>query len=131
MKNISKSFFGNKVNTDVEFILEKGEIHALLGENGAGKTTLMNMLTGVYFPDEGDIYFKGKKLNFKFPGKALEIGIGMVHQRFSLVGNLTVLENLILGHPDNKFVINIPEKKKLIKTYMDQFNFQVDLDAIV
>jgi len=131
MKNISKSFYGNKVNTDVEFKLEKGEIHALLGENGAGKTTLMNMLTGVYFPDEGEIYFKGKKLAFKFPGEALQIGIGMVHQRFSLVGNLTVLENLILGHPENKFIINIPEKKKLIKTYMDQFNFQIDLNAIV
>jgi simple sugar transport system ATP-binding protein len=131
MKNISKSFFGNKVNTAVDFALEKGEIHALLGENGAGKTTLMNMLTGVYLPDEGDIYFKGKKLDFNFPGEALQIGIGMVHQRFSLVGNLTVLENLILGHPDNKYVINIPEKKKLIKTYMDQFNFQVDLSAIV
>jgi ABC-type uncharacterized transport system ATPase subunit len=131
MKNISKSFYGNKVNTDVEFTLEKGEIHALLGENGSGKTTLMNMLTGVYFPDEGDIYFKGKKLAFKFPGEALQIGIGMVHQRFSLVENLSVLENIILGHLDNKFVINIPEKKKLIKTYMDQFNFQLDLNAIV
>jgi len=131
MNGISKSFYGNKVNTDVEFKLQKGEIHALLGENGAGKTTLMNMLTGVYFPDEGDIYFKGEKITFDFPGKALQLGIGMVHQRFSLVGNLTVLENLILGHPDNKFVINIPEKKKLIKTYMDQFNFQLDLNAIV
>ena len=131
MNGISKSFYGNKVNTDVEFKLQKGEIHALLGENGAGKTTLMNMLTGVYFPDEGDIYFKGEKITFDFPGKALQFGIGMVHQRFSLVGNLTVLENLILGHPDNKFVINIPEKKKLIKTYMDQFNFQLDLNAIV
>ncbi len=131
MNGISKSFYGNKVNTDVEFKLQKSEIHALLGENGAGKTTLMNMLTGVYFPDEGDIYFKGEKITFDFPGKALQFGIGMVHQRFSLVGNLTVLENLILGHPDNKFVINIPEKKKLIKTYMDQFNFQLDLNAIV
>jgi general nucleoside transport system ATP-binding protein len=131
MKNISKSFYGNKVNTGVEFTLETGEIHALLGENGAGKTTLMNMLTGVYFPDEGDIYFKGKKLTYSFPGEALKTGIGMVHQRFSLVENLTVLENIILGHPDNKFIINIPEKKKVIKTYMDQFNFQLDLDAIV
>ena len=131
MKNISKSFYGNKVNTDVEFKLERGEIHALLGENGAGKTTLMNMLTGVYFPDEGSIYFKEDKITLDFPGKALQIGIGMVHQRFSLVGNLTVLENLILGHPDNKFILNIPEKKKLIHTYMDQYNFQLDLDAVV
>jgi general nucleoside transport system ATP-binding protein len=131
MKNISKSFFGNKVNTNVDFTLEKGDIHALLGENGAGKTTLMNMLTGVYFPDEGDIYFKGKKITYNFPGEALQIGIGMVHQRFSLVGNLTVLENLILGHPENKFVLDLQKKRKLIQTYMDQFKFHVDLDAIV
>ncbi len=131
MQNITKAFFGNKVNTDIDFLLSRGEIHALLGENGAGKTTLMNMLTGVYFPDNGNIFFKGKKVAFEFPGKALQIGIGMVHQRFSLVGNLTVLENLILGYPGNKFILNIPEKKKLIKTYMDQYDFQVDLDAIV
>jgi simple sugar transport system ATP-binding protein len=131
MKNISKSFFGTKVNKNIDFTLHKGEIHALLGENGAGKTTLMNMLTGVYYPDSGEIYHQGEKVIFDFPGKALKIGIGMVHQRFSLVGNLTVLENLILGHPDNKFVLNLPQKRKLIKTYMDQFNFQVDLDSIV
>lgn len=131
MKNISKSFFGTKVNTDIDFTLGEGEIHALLGENGAGKTTLMNMLTGVYFPDKGDIYFKGKRLAFNFPGEALQIGIGMVHQRFSLVGNLTVLENLILGHPENKFVLDLQKNRKLIQTYMDQFKFQVDLDAIV
>jgi len=131
MKGISKSFYGNLVNSNIDFILHEGEIHALLGENGAGKTTLMNMLTGVYYPDSGEIFHKDKKIVFDFPGKALLSGIGMVHQRFSLVGNLTVLENLILGHPNNKFVLNIPEKKKLIKTYMDQFNFQVDLDSIV
>jgi len=131
MTGISKSFYGQKVNTEIDFTLRKGEIHALLGENGAGKTTLMNMLTGVYYPDEGEIDFKGEKIVFDFPGKALLTGIGMVHQRFSLVGNLTVLENLILGHPDNKFVLNIPAKKKLIKTYMDQYNFYVDLDAVV
>jgi len=131
MKNISKSFYGNKVNTDIEFRLERGEIHALLGENGAGKTTLMNMLTGVYFPDEGSIYFKGGKITYNYPGEALKIGIGMVHQRFSLVGNLTVLENLILGHPDNKFILDLQKNRKLIQTYMDQFKFQVDLDAVV
>lgn len=131
MEGISKSFYGTKVITNVEFTLQKGDIHALLGENGAGKTTLMNMLTGVYFPEEGDIYFKDDKISFDFPGKALRIGIGMVHQRFSLVGNLTVLENLILGHPENKFIVKVPEKKKLIQTYMDQYDFQIDLNAIV
>lgn len=131
MKGISKSFFGQMVNKEIDFTLRCGEIHALLGENGAGKTTLMNMLTGVYFPDAGDIFFQGKKLSFTFPGQALLQGIGMVHQRFSLVGNLTVLENLILGHPDNKFVLDLKAKRKLIQTYMDQFKFQVDLNAVV
>ncbi len=129
MESISKSFYGAKVNDCINFSLERGHIHALLGENGAGKTTLMNMLTGVYIQDDGKIYFKGEKINFDFPGKALAMGIGMVHQRFSLVGNLTVLENIILGHPENKYVLDIAEKKKLITTYMDQFNFKLDLDA--
>lgn len=131
MHNITKSFFENVVNSNIDFSLQEGEIHALLGENGAGKTTLMNMLTGVYSPDSGDIFFKGEKTVFTFPGKALQIGIGMVHQRFSLVGNLTVLENLILGHPDNKFVLDMQKKRKIINTYMDQYDFHIDLDAII
>ena len=131
MRNISKSFFGIKVNNKINFTLRKGEIQALLGENGAGKTTLMNMLTGVYFPDEGDTFFKGKKMVLNFPGDALSMGIGMVHQRFSLVGNLTVFENLILGHPKNKFIINVAVEKILIQKYMKQFDFHINLDAIV
>ncbi|MEA1971729.1 MAG: ABC transporter ATP-binding protein [Candidatus Cloacimonadota bacterium] len=131
MKNITKSFFENVVNSNIDFTLLEGEIHALLGENGAGKTTLMNMLTGVYSADSGEILFNSKKIVYDFPGKALRLGIGMVHQRFSLVGNLTVLENLILGHPDNKFVLNMENKRKLIKKYMHQYSFNLDLDAIV
>ena len=131
MENISKSFYGNEVVIDVDFTLKRGEIHALLGENGAGKTTLMNILTGVYFPNNGKMFFRNKKISLNFPGQALLLGLGMVHQRFSLIGNLTVLENLILGHPDNKFVLNIPEKKKLIASYMAQFNFHLDMNAIV
>ncbi len=131
MKGITKSFYGTKANDNIDFDLKLGEIHALLGENGTGKTTLMNILTGVYFPESGKMYFKGKEISHKFPGEALKIGIGMVHQRFSLIGNLTVLENIILGLPSNKFHLNLSERKKLITEYAEKYNFSVDLDAIV
>ncbi len=131
MKGINKSFFGNKANEDVNFTLKKGEIHALLGENGTGKTTLMNILTGVYEPDSGDIFYKGEKVHYKYPGQALEIGIGMVHQRFSLVGNLTVLENIILGNPKNSMYLNKKKISKQIEKYVQEYKFQVELDALV
>ena len=78
MQGITKSFFGNCVNDNIDLTLYAGKIHALLGENGAGKTTLMNMLTGVYYPDEGKIYHKGEKIVFDLPGKALKVGIGKI-----------------------------------------------------
>ncbi len=131
MKAITKSFFGNKANDNVSFSLKKGEIHALLGENGTGKTTLMNILTGVYEPDSGEIIYKGKKLTYSYPGQALELGIGMVHQRFSLVGSLTVLENIILGNPKNKIYLNTPKIKQELEKYAEEYKFQVDLDATV
>lgn len=131
MKNITKSFFGNKANDNVSFTLKKGEIHALLGENGTGKTTLMNILTGVYEPDSGDIFYKGKKLRYSYPGQALELGIGMVHQRFSLIGNLSVLENIILGNPKNSIYLNTKKITQELSKYAEEYKFQVDLDAIV
>jgi len=131
MSNITKTFFGNKANDKVNFTLKRGEIHALLGENGTGKTTLMNVLTGVYEPDSGDIFYKGKQVYFSYPGQALAQGIGMVHQRFSLVGNLTVLENIILGNPANSGYLNLKKIKKELTAYIEKYHFQVDLDSIV
>ncbi len=131
MKNITKSFFGNKANDNVSFSLKKGEIHALLGENGTGKTTLMNILTGVYEPDSGDIFYKGKKLRYSYPGEALELGIGMVHQRFSLIGSLSVWENIILGNPKNKLYLNTKKISQELEQYAKEYKFQVDLEAIV
>jgi len=131
MEGVCKSFLNQRVNDRVDFELRRGEIHALLGENGAGKTTLMNILTGVYFPDSGRILYKGKEVRFKFPGEALEHGIGMVHQNFSLVGKLTVLENVILGLPSNRRWLNLDERRRLIQRYADQFHFQIDMDAVV
>ena len=97
MKNITKVFPGVVANDNVNFALEQGEIHVLLGENGAGKTTLMNQLYGLYEPTSGEIYINGKLTNIKDPNVAIGMGIGMVHQHFMLVEPFTVAENIILG----------------------------------
>ncbi len=94
---ITKRFPGVLANDHVNFTLERGEIHALLGENGAGKSTLMNVLYGLYHPDEGEVQVDGKAINLNGPHDAIEHGIGMVHQHFMLVPPLTVTENIMLG----------------------------------
>src|SRR5512137_2202616 len=94
---ITKRFPGVLANDHVGFDLEKGEIHALLGENGAGKSTLMNILYGLYGPDEGEILINGQKAQITTPHDAIAKRIGMVHQHFMLVPPLTVTENIILG----------------------------------
>ena len=103
MKNITKIFPGTVANDRVDFDLEKGEIHVLLGENGAGKTTLMNILYGLYQQTSGEIYYHGKKVDIKGPNAAIALGIGMVHQHFMLVENFTVAENIILGNEPSKW----------------------------
>ncbi|MEM3453288.1 MAG: ATP-binding cassette domain-containing protein, partial [Candidatus Hadarchaeum sp.] len=95
MKDIVKKFPGVVANDHVNFEVRAGEIHALLGENGAGKTTLMNVLYGLYQPDEGEIYVHGKKVNVTSPKDAIDLGIGMVHQHFMLVPPMSVAENII------------------------------------
>lgn len=97
MKHITKRFPGIVANDDVTLQIKKGEIFALLGENGAGKSTLMSMLFGMYEPDEGDIYIRGKKEHITSPSYATKLNIGMVHQHFKLVQNYTITENIILG----------------------------------
>lgn len=97
MVNITKTFPGVVANDKVSFEAREGEIHALLGENGAGKTTLMNVLYGLYQPDEGDIYIRGEKRIFRSPHDAIRSGLGMVHQHFMLVSPFTVTENMVLG----------------------------------
>ncbi len=97
MKGIVKRFPGVVANQGIDFQILRGEIHSLLGENGAGKTTLMNLLSGVYQPDAGEIFVNGQKVNFYSPRDALELGIGMIHQHFQLVTNFTVAENIVLG----------------------------------
>lgn len=100
MRNITKVFFGKAANDGISLDFYGGEVQVLLGENGAGKTTLMNILYGIYTPDEGDILFEGKKARLKAPKDAIALGIGMVHQHFTLVPCLTAADNITLGLKD-------------------------------
>src|SRR5438270_7879493 len=97
MHGISKRFPGVVANDGVDFEAAPGEVHALLGENGAGKSTLSNILTGLYRPDEGEIFLYGQEVHFHSPRDALDAGVGMVHQHFRLVEPFTVAENVVLG----------------------------------
>ena len=110
MKNITKSFPGVLALDHVDFSVEAGEICGLLGENGAGKTTLMNILSGLYHPDEGETYIDGKKVGLKSPLDAIDLGVGMVHQHFMLIPVFTVAENIALGSGEP--VSNVEKKVK-------------------
>ncbi|MBP2100387.1 ABC transporter ATP-binding protein [Enterococcus rivorum] len=113
MKNITKRFPGIVANNNVTLQIKKGEIYAILGENGAGKSTLMSMLFGMYEPDEGEIFIRGKKEVIASPKYATELNIGMVHQHFKLVENYTVTENIIMGIEPIKKVAGIFPKVDL------------------
>ncbi|OTY43342.1 sugar ABC transporter ATP-binding protein [Bacillus thuringiensis serovar alesti] len=97
MKNISKAFNGNPVLKNAQFMIETGEVHALMGENGAGKSTLMKILTGVYKKDDGTITIDGQERTFKNAKEAEEYGIAFIHQELNILPNLTVAENMFLG----------------------------------
>lgn len=132
MKNISKSFFGKSALNNVDFELNKGEIHALLGENGAGKTTLMNILYGIYQKDSGAIQYQGNSVEFKSPKDALDEKIGMVHQHFSLVDTLTVSQNVTLGLKEKGFpFVNRKELDKKISDISKKYGLGIYPNAIV
>ena len=105
MQGITKTFHGSYANKEVSLKVEQGEIHSLLGENGAGKTTLMKILFGLYKADKGRILINGSPAVIRSPHDAIDYGISMVHQHFVLVGNLTITENIILGHEPRKGIL--------------------------
>jgi ABC-type uncharacterized transport system ATPase subunit len=131
MRAITKKFADVVANDKIDFTVEKGEIHGLLGENGAGKTVLMNILYGLYLHDEGKIFVDGKEAEIDGPCTAIKLGIGMVHQHFMVVPSLTVAENIILGNEPtrNKVLLDMKKAMKSVKEFCDRYKLEVDLKA--
>ena len=123
MENVTKRFGKVVANNAINLELHEGEILSLLGENGSGKTTLMNMLSGIYFPDEGQIYIHGEPVTIASPKDAFEHGIGMIHQHFKLVDLFTATENIILGLEGK---LDIAEASKKVKEICDKYGFDID-----
>lgn len=132
VRNITKRFPGVLANDHISFTLMPGEIHALLGENGAGKSTLMNIIYGLYSPDEGEILVQGQPVTIHTPNDAISLGIGMVHQHFMLVPPLTVTENIILG---NELTSGVRlDRRRAAARILDlsrQYGLEIDPDAYV
>ena len=129
MRGVTKRFPGVVANDDVSFEVARGEVHALLGENGAGKTTLMNVLTGLYRPDEGDIEVGGRPVELHSPRDAIEAGIGMVHQHFRLVETLTVAENIALADRTAPFLLRGRDAARQVELTAEALHMPVDPGA--
>jgi len=131
-RNITKRFPGVLANDHVNLDLPKGKILALLGENGAGKSTLMNIIYGLYRPDEGEIWVDGQKVDIHSPHDAIRHGIGMVHQHFMLVPVFTVAENIILGEETTRFTyLDLNAARRRIWELSQEYGLEVDPDAVV
>ncbi len=131
-RGITKRFPGVLANDHVDLVLHQGEILALLGENGAGKTTLMNIIYGLYRPDEGEIYVFGEKADIRSPHDAIRLGIGMVHQHFMLVPVFTVAENLILGAEVTRGpMLDLDKARRIVRELSERYGLQVDPDAYI
>lgn len=125
LKNVKKVFGSIVANSNVNLDIRRGEILSLLGENGSGKTTLMNILSGIYYPDEGEIYVNGKQVNIRSPKDAFDLGIGMIHQHFKLVDVFTAAENVVLGL-DDKSRFDLKKVAAKIGEICEKYGFHVD-----
>lgn len=125
MRGITKTFGSVIANNHVDFSLNQGEIHAVLGENGSGKSTLMNILSGLYRPDSGEVYVHGELLNITSPSVAIAHGIGMIHQHFKLAEAFTALDNIILGHSKGMWT-KAKKKTKEIADLASSYGFDID-----
>lgn len=132
LRGITKRFGALTANDHIDLVANPGEIHCLLGENGAGKSTLMNVLYGLYQPDEGEILLDDEVQHFHGPGDAMRAGIGMVHQHFMLIPVFTVAENLMLGHEQAKGgILDMAAAREKVREISSRFNFHLDPDALV
>ena len=133
MVGITKTFSSLVANDKINFELKKGEVHGLLGENGAGKTVLMSILYGLYKADEGQIFVNNEKVQISNPAKAIELGIGMVHQHFMLVPSLTVAENIVLGREPkkNQILLDVQTAEECVKTLSNQYGLRVNPKTVV
>jgi len=128
-RHITKRFGEVTANDGIDLYLDRGVIMSLLGENGSGKTSLMNMLAGIYFPDEGEIFVDGKHVTISSPKDAFDHGIGMIHQHFKLVDVFTATENIILGLENEKYDLKAASKK--VREICDRYGFDIDPDKKV
>lgn len=131
MHGIIKRFPGVIANDGIDFDLDEGEIHALLGENGAGKTTLMKILSGLHRPDGGEIFIEGRRVSFKSPRDAINMGIGMVHQNFMLVSPHTVIENVILAQRRSGLFLRFGLVAEEIEALANRYGLKVDPAASI
>ncbi len=127
LKNITKTFGQIVANKDVSLTANRGEILSILGENGSGKTTLMNMISGIYYPDSGQIFIDGKEVVISSPKDAFEYKIGMIHQHFKLVDVFSAVENIVLGLEENsKYNLKVSAEK--VKNISEQYGFEIDFN---
>jgi general nucleoside transport system ATP-binding protein len=132
LRGITKRFGPVVANDGIDFDLRQGEVHALLGENGAGKSTLMSILYGLYSPTEGEIRVNGEPVEVDSPSRAIDLGIGMVHQHFMLVPVMTVTENIVLGEePRRGALLDVRAGARQVKELSDRYGLAVDPDAVI